>query len=123
VPADQVQGSVEDAVAYVRRWLEAELFEQVPLAAEQPVQRGAGDAGGGGQLAHGHPGQAVLALASAGSVSLAGVGGRGESRQDLLLGDSWRRHEIILDEMYRPVQYLIMPEMPSSSQANSRWPG
>jgi hypothetical protein len=41
------------------------------------------------------------------------VGGGGEGRQDLLLGGSWRRHEIILDEMYCLVQYLTMLAVPN----------
>jgi hypothetical protein len=33
------------------------------------------------------------------------VRGYNKGRQDLLLGDGRRRHEITLDEMYRLVQY------------------
>jgi hypothetical protein len=97
VPADQFQGGVEDAVADGRRGRKAELVEQVLVAAEQPVQGGAGDAGLGGQLVHGQPGQALPALV------VAGLRGGGEGRQDLLLGDGWRGHGIILDKMYRLV--------------------
>jgi len=98
VLADQVQGGVEDAAVQGRRWRQAELLEQVLLAAEQPVQGGPGDAGGGGQLVHGQLGQVVLIRASARSMP-----GCGEDGQDLLLGDARRRHETRLDEMYRPV--------------------
>jgi hypothetical protein len=39
--------------------------------------------------------------------------GYNEGRQDLLLGDGRRRHEIILDETYRLVQYLVTLGFPS----------
>jgi hypothetical protein len=100
--ADQLQGGVEEAAAQGGRWYEPELVEQVLLAAEQPVQGGAGDPRGGGQLVHRQAGQAVLVLALARAGPVAAPGG-GEGRQDLLLGDGRRWHEIRLDEMYRLV--------------------
>jgi hypothetical protein len=99
--ADQLQGGVEDTAAHRRRRLEAEFLEQVLLAAEQPVQGGAGDACSGGQLIHGEPGQSVLVWVR--PMPFASGRGCGEGRQDLLLGDGRGWHEIILDEMYRLV--------------------
>jgi hypothetical protein len=49
--------------------------------------------------------------------------GYNEGRQDLLLGDGRRWHEIILDETYRLVQCLIMPEVPFHLAGQGRRPG
>jgi hypothetical protein len=43
------------------------------------------------------------------------VRGYNKGRQDLLLGDGRRRHEITLDEMYRLVQYQTMLVVPLTS--------
>ena len=123
VAADQLQGGVEDAAANGRWRLEAELVEQLLLVAEQSVQGGAGDAGSGGQLVHRQTGQPVLVLAFPGCRSFVGGHGWGEGRQDLLLGGCWHGHEMILDEMYRLVQYRTHARGPPASRASARGQG